>query len=70
MDLVEVRSLYRETDKYADQTITVGGWVRNNRDSKTLKTVENGLDVIWKQLKSTRNFNGEFLINRGNSGLA
>ena len=35
MDLVEVRSLYRETDKYADQTITVGGWVRNNRDSKT-----------------------------------
>lgn len=35
MDLVEVRSLYRETDKYVDQTITVGGWVRNNRDSKT-----------------------------------
>ncbi|MDO4621344.1 MAG: asparagine--tRNA ligase [Eubacteriales bacterium] len=32
--LVTVREIYRETEKYADQKITVGGWVRSIRDSK------------------------------------
>ena len=35
MNLVTVKELYRNTDKYIDQTIEVGGWVRNIRDSKT-----------------------------------
>ena len=35
MYLVTVKELYRNTDKYIDQTIEVGGWVRNIRDSKT-----------------------------------
>ena len=35
MNLVTVKDLYRNTDKYIDQTIEVGGWVRNIRDSKT-----------------------------------
>lgn len=34
MDLVEVRSLFKETDKYAGKEVTIGGWVRSNRDSK------------------------------------
>ena len=34
MDLVSVRELYREKDKYLGKEITVGGWVRSNRDSK------------------------------------
>ena len=34
MDLVSVRELYREKDKYVGKEITVGGWVRSNRDSK------------------------------------
>ena len=33
--LTEVRSLFRETDKYIDRKVTVGGWVRSIRDSKT-----------------------------------
>ncbi len=33
--LVEVRDLFRNTEKYIDQVITVGGWIRSNRDSKT-----------------------------------
>ena len=33
--LVEVRELFRNTEKYIDQVITVGGWIRSNRDSKT-----------------------------------
>ena len=31
---VPVRALFKETDKYIGKEITVGGWVRSNRDSK------------------------------------
>ena len=30
---IQVRSLFREPDKYADQEITVHGWIRTNRGS-------------------------------------
>lgn len=35
MDLTTIKDLYRDTDKYINQTVTVGGWVRSIRDSKT-----------------------------------
>ncbi|MGN0334488.1 MAG: asparagine--tRNA ligase [Lachnospiraceae bacterium] len=35
MNLVTVKELYRNTDKYLDQEVEVGGWVRSVRDSKT-----------------------------------
>ena len=34
MELISVRELYKNTAKYADQTIELGGWVRNRRPSK------------------------------------
>ena len=34
--LVEVRDLFRDAQSYADQTVTVGGWIRSNRDSKAV----------------------------------
>ena len=34
MELISVRELYKNTAKYADQTIEIGGWVRNRRPSK------------------------------------
>ncbi len=34
MELITVRELFKNTDKYAGQTVTVGGWVRNRRGSK------------------------------------
>ena len=34
MELITVREIYRDTDKYIGKKISVGGWVRNNRDSK------------------------------------
>ena len=34
MELITVRDLFKNTDKYAGQTVTVGGWVRNRRGSK------------------------------------
>ncbi len=35
MNLVTVREIYREREKYLNQEIQVGGWVRSIRDSKT-----------------------------------
>lgn len=35
MDLTEIRDLYRDKAAYAGKRITVGGWIRNIRDSKT-----------------------------------
>ena len=34
MELISVRELFRNTEKYAGQEIEVGGWVRNRRGSK------------------------------------
>ncbi|MCR5690858.1 MAG: asparagine--tRNA ligase, partial [Eubacterium sp.] len=35
MELISIRDLYREKDQYIDKKVTVGGWVRSVRDSKT-----------------------------------
>ncbi len=35
MDLIMIRDLYKNKEDYLDKTITVGGWVRSIRDSKT-----------------------------------
>ena len=35
MELTSVRELYREKDKHIEETVTVGGWIRSVRDSKT-----------------------------------
>lgn len=35
MELVEVRDIFRNKEAYFDKDITIGGWVRSNRDSKT-----------------------------------
>ena len=35
MELTEIRELYRNREAFADKEVTVGGWVRSNRDSKT-----------------------------------
>lgn len=35
MELIEVRELYRNKEKYVGKRVTVGGWIRSVRDSKT-----------------------------------
>lgn len=35
MELVTVRELFKNTDQYMDKKVTVGGWIRSIRDSKT-----------------------------------
>ena len=34
MELMTVRELFKNTDKYAGQEVRIGGWVRNKRPSK------------------------------------
>ncbi len=34
MELTDIRQLFREREKYIGQRVSVGGWVRSNRDSK------------------------------------
>lgn len=40
MENTLVKSLYRDTEKYADQTVQVSGWIRNLRDSKAFGFIE------------------------------
>ena len=35
MKLTDIRDLFKHTDDYAGKTVTVGGWLRSKRDSKT-----------------------------------
>ncbi len=35
MDLTDIRELYRNSGEYIDKELTIGGWVRSIRDSKT-----------------------------------
>ena len=35
MELISIRDLYKNKENYLDKTITIGGWVRSIRDSKT-----------------------------------
>ena len=35
MDLITIKELYKNREQYFDKEVTVGGWVRSNRDSKT-----------------------------------
>ena len=35
MELISIRDLYREKETYLGKKVTVGGWVRSVRDSKT-----------------------------------
>lgn len=34
MELTNIKELFREKEKFENQKVTVGGWVRSNRDSK------------------------------------
>ncbi len=35
MNLTDIRDLYRDREKFTGETVTVGGWIRSIRDSKT-----------------------------------
>ncbi|WP_027365787.1 asparagine--tRNA ligase [Desulfotruncus alcoholivorax] len=61
MDVVLIRDLFRQTDKYINQSIKVGGWVRTVRASKAFGFIElndgtffSSLQVVFEE--SLNNF--------------
>ena len=34
MELINIREIFRNTKQYENQEVTIGGWVRSNRNSK------------------------------------
>ena len=49
--LVSVRSLFKETEKFAGQTIKVGGWVRNLRASKNFGFINLSDGTFFSQVQ-------------------
>ena len=43
MELISVRELFKEKEKFAGKEVTVGGWIRSVRDSK--------ITIIWRILR-------------------
>lgn len=51
MKKITVRGLYKETDKYIDKEITMEGWVRTVRDSKTFGFIELNDGTFFKNVQ-------------------
>ena len=70
MQLITMRELFKNTAKYADQEIEIGGWVRNRRPSKQFGfimlsdgTYFNPVQVVYND--SIENFQEISKINIG-----
>ncbi|MBQ0079448.1 MAG: asparagine--tRNA ligase [Eubacterium sp.] len=61
MSAVEVRSLFRESQRYADSEITVEGWVRTNRGSNKFGFIELNDGTFFKSVQVV--YEKEFLEN-------
>ena len=51
MNLLDIKNLYRETDRYLNQNITVAGWVRTVRLSKDFGFIELNDGTFLKNLQ-------------------
>ncbi len=51
MKKVDIKSLYRNTDNYADTEVTIAGWVRTARDSKTFGFIEVNDGTFFKNVQ-------------------
>ena len=51
MKKVDIKSLYRNTENYADAEVTIAGWVRTARDSKTFGFIEINDGTFFKNVQ-------------------
>lgn len=51
MDLITIRELYKEQEKFTDKKVSVGGWVRSIRDSKTFGFIVVNDGTFFKPLQ-------------------
>ena len=54
MDLTDIRDLYRDREKYIGTEITVGGWIRSIRDSKTFGFIVVNDGTFFEPLQGLR----------------
>ncbi len=73
MELVTIRELYRNKENYIGKKISIGGWVRSNRDSKTFGfiVVNDGsffetLQIVYSEEK-VNNFSEIAKLNIGSA---
>ena len=52
MKLTTIREIYKNREVYLDKEVTVGGWVRSVRDSKTLVSSFCMTEAISKPCRS------------------
>ena len=75
-ELTEVRKLFDDTERFDGKEITVGGWVRSNRDSKTVGFIvlSDGscfqtLQIVYAQ-ETLQNFAEIAKLNVGSAVIA
>lgn len=72
MDLITVKDLFRNSDSYIGKEITIGGWVRSNRASKTFGFIVVNDGTFFETLQIVYNDNIENFseISKLNVGAA
>lgn len=72
MDLVNIKDLYRNKEKYVGKTIEVGGWIRSVRDSKTFGFIvlSDGTFFETLQVVYHDNMNNFSAVSKLNVGAA
>ena len=51
MDLITVKELFKNREEYLDKKVTVGGWIRSIRDSKTFGCIM----TRWRISRNSQN---------------
>lgn len=59
MNLITIKSLYRDTEQYIGKKITIGGWVRSIRDSKAFGFIVLNDGTFFENLQVVYNDNME-----------
>ena len=75
MNLTDIRELYRDSESFFDKEVTVGGWVRSIRDSKTFGFIVLNDGTFFEPLQvvygdSLENFESISKLNVGSAILA
>ena len=75
MDLTDIKELYRNREAYMEKEVTVGGWVRSIRDSKTFGFIVINDGTFFEPLQivygdSLANFEAISKLNVGSAIIA
>ena len=58
MELTTIRELYKNSDSYMDQKVTIGGWVRSIRGSKAFGFIVVNDGTFFEQIGRARHIRG------------